>query len=817
MDFKEMIYHILNGEAVLFLGAGFSREATNIIDTEMSDAQKFSDKLAEDMGLDEKDSLDIISDIYLQQVGDDEDELIHRKQELVRVIQNLFYTKKITEVQKEISLLPWKRIYTTNYDDIVEYAHNFNIRTYHLNSPMKEILKDKSIVHLNGYARTVNTDKIDNQFKLTTRSYLLTDFQKSPSKQAFDHDIKTAKVIIIIGASFRYDLDIQRLLYKFPNIKQKVFFIEREDKVFTQVEKNKKNLIGDIIQIGMEGLVQKVEEEKKDFIKSTENENFLSFIKLSTKFNTEFEELNEDNIWDLLINGNLDERLLYLHKNEGKYLVNRKWIQNIITDFESKDMKIGIIHSYLGNGKSILSKQIAYELVDKKQVFEFIGYDYDWELELEKIANMQKEVIILVDDYQNNLDFIFKAINLTGSNVKLLLNCRTSINLSVYHRIEERLSSSLNIKEYDINVLVEEEIINFAKYLKDRNFRNVFGKNDEEIIRFIKVDCRSNLVNILIDLINSQEIKERVNGIINPILKNDAQKELLLAIIINNTCQLGLKFDELVTILESDLNFTALIRDKNLQEIVNFHDNKILIKSSILAKYILHSNDFNSELMKIIEKIAVNAYLINEYKCKNIREKLISLSNIRELIFQNKRVSTLQINKQILSLFEGLKDYKEFKGNIFFWLQYAMACIDSKSYLRAEEYFSNSYNLATKANGFNTYQIDTQYGRYKLSRCINEDNLENSIESLKEVQALWLGAIKMKKERSDYVFKQFQLLEIFVNKFSRKWKDSDITYVISLLNYLEKVVNQTKSRDKQRTLHLIGNCKKTVFKAAVQA
>ena len=815
MDLKQTIQYILNGEAVLFLGAGFSRQATNIIDTEMSDAQTFSDKLAEEMGLEEKDSLDVISDIYIQSAESDED-LIQRKQELIRIIQNLFYTKNITDEQKKISLLPWKRIYTTNYDDIVEFAHRFQIKSYNMKSSIKEILREKSIVHLNGYARNVTTEKIDNEFKLTTRSYLLTDFQKSPSKKAFDHDIKTAKAIIIIGASFKYDIDIQRLLYKFPNIKQKVIFIERKDKVITQVEKSKKNLIGEIFQVGMEGFVQEVEMEEQSYTKSDVDDKLLSFVELSTSFNAEYESLNEDKMWELLINGDLDERLLYLHKNEDKYLINRNWIKEINSDFESKDLKIGIIHSYLGNGKTVLAKQVAYELIEKYTVFEFTGYDYNWELELEKIAKIDGNVVILVDDYQNNLDFIFKVLDISDTNVRLLLTCRTSINLSVYHRLEERLHSSLKINEYDINVLYEEEIERFAKYIKDRNFSNVFGKTEQEIIKFIKSDCRSNLVNILIEIMKSREIREKVNSIINPIFGNEEQKELLFAIIINNTCQLGLKFDELITLLESQLNYTALIRDKNIQELVNFSENRILIKSSILAKYILSTNEVNIEMIKIIEKIAVNAYLINEHKCKNVREKLISLSNLRELIFQNRRQNSIQINRQILVLFDNLRDYEEFKGNIFFWLQYAMACIDTKSYLRADEYFNNSYNLAKKANNFNTYQIDTQYGRYLLSRCVDENKVENSFEVLKDVQALWLGAIRMKKERSDYVFKQFYLLKEFFRKFSQEWEEKDVKYVLSLLEHLDRVAVQTKSKNKHSTLTEIDICKKIVMKRALQ-
>ena len=145
-----------------------------------------------------------------------------------------------------------------------------------------------------------------------------------------------------------------------------------------------------------------------------------------------------------------------------------------------------------------------------------------------------------------------------------------------------------------------------------------------------------------------------------------------------------------------------------------------------------------------------------------------------------------------------------------------MACIDTKSYLRAEEYFNNSYNLANKADHFNTYQIDTQYGRYLLSRCIDENNIENSFEILKDVQALWIAAIKMKKERSDYVFKQFYLLSKFFTKFSKHWDKTNVKYVVSLLEHLEKMVVLSKSKNKERTLKQIELCKPIVIKGVFQ-
>ncbi|WP_242269385.1 hypothetical protein [Bacillus cereus group sp. BfR-BA-01352] len=816
MELNKAINYILNGDAVLFLGAGFSKEAINVMDGSMSDAQEFSNDLAEEMQLGETDSLDVISDIYLQRAVSPED-LNQRKIHLIRLIQNAFSTKIATDAQNEISKLPWKRIYTTNYDDVVELGNNHRINSFTMYSPVKEILKEKCVVHLNGYVRTVSPGKLDNEFKITSRSYLMTDFIASPAKEAFDHDIKTAKAIIIIGTSLKYDIDIQRLLFNIPNIKEKTIFIERENKQLSVVEKTKKETFGEIHSIGLEGFSKEVGEINKGFKPLNEEDDFFSFSKISTNFNLEYQSLDENKMWELLVNGDIDELLLYLHKDTEKYLINRDDSKKIIKGLNNKDVKLSIIHSFLGNGKTVLSKQLSYELAEDFNVYEFNGYETNWELELEKISKEDVPTLIVVDDYQNSLDMIFKAINISRDNLKLLLTSRTSINISVYHRLADILPADKLIEECDVNLLTDNELIKLCAYLKERNYTDIFGKKDKEIIGFLKRDCKSNFVNILLSIIKSKNIQNKLLEVLSPILKNPSFKEILIAIIVNNACQLNLRADEIFSLLDSRLNIATLTRDKQLQEIISISDNSIRMKSSILSKYILSSNNLNLDVIKIVNKIAKNAEILNKEKCINVRSKLISLSNIREIIVQTQRQNEKEINLEILSLYESLRNFEEYKGNIFFWLQYGMACIDAGSYGRAEEYFGNSYQLAKKANNFNTYQIDTQYGRYLLGKCISYNNISDSFDTLEEVQALWLAAIRMRKERADYVYRQFELLYEFIAKFSGYWDERQYKYANSLINHFNKVVQGSRSRNAIKITDNLDKCKKILLKNRISS
>ena len=52
MQLEEVYKHIMDGEAVLFIGAGFSREAVNVKDQKMKDAVQLSEDLCNEMGID---------------------------------------------------------------------------------------------------------------------------------------------------------------------------------------------------------------------------------------------------------------------------------------------------------------------------------------------------------------------------------------------------------------------------------------------------------------------------------------------------------------------------------------------------------------------------------------------------------------------------------------------------------------------------------------------------------------------------------------------------------------------------------------------
>ena len=258
MELKEAIRHILDGNAVLFAGSGFSSGAVKDDGNTFSTATPLVHKLLEECGYDdEADDLGLASEIYKEMKGETA---------LVDFIRHEFTAVNITLEQELIGSLPWKRIYTTNYDNVLEIAYQRNDRRLDsvVLSDRPQDYGDKSnlCVHLNGKVTSLSISKLNDEFKMTNSSYLTTSFLSSPWIKFFQTDLQTASAVFFIGYSMKYDLDIQRLVYANDELKKKTFFILRENE--SKVTQQLITRFGTPLTLGVKGLSEIIVDIKKD-------------------------------------------------------------------------------------------------------------------------------------------------------------------------------------------------------------------------------------------------------------------------------------------------------------------------------------------------------------------------------------------------------------------------------------------------------------------------------------------------------------------------------------------------------------------------
>ena len=288
MTLVDAINYALSGEAILFAGSGFSYGAKNIKKESFRVGDGLRDAIAKDCGIGETtQSLSVTAQYYIKKKS---------PQDLISLLKDEFSVYSIEAWHNKLLSLPWKRIYTTNYDSVVETAAKNNTKSMTpvvLSDKLSEQDISNICVHLNGYIDRLNIETLNNEFKLTDTSYSCDVLEGNEWFDLFKEDLISSSAIIIIGYSMQFDLDIKRLLSS-PAIKKKVLFIDKANP--DPISQSLLEEYGDCEFIGVDGFADKVNEAQKKFVPSLEHKKFKSFEhefhKTKVPIELSFTELN---------------------------------------------------------------------------------------------------------------------------------------------------------------------------------------------------------------------------------------------------------------------------------------------------------------------------------------------------------------------------------------------------------------------------------------------------------------------------------------------------------------------------------------------
>ena len=436
MELQKAIKHIIDGNGVLFVGAGFSYDSTNYINKHLGQATEISYELCDELMIPRNNNLEDVANYYLNQNP-------KNIQKLIRKFQDYYICKDCTDEQQIISKCNWKRIYTTNYDDVLERAgekQNIERIPRTMSDKVIDIIKDKSIIHLNGYIRNLTPEKLDNEFRLTNKSYLINDFQQSEIKGLFDNDIKNAHVIIFIGTSLNYDLDIQKIIYSPDLIKDKIIFVDKAIKNKNEMDviaESKKALFGKIYHIGVKGFADEIKKLGSNYKPHTQKLTFRSFKYLNDTYYPYIKYSIRDS-WNLFVYGKIKDSILQNHCTDDMYFFHRSAINEIIGVINNNNATISILHSNLGNGKTCLFKHLIEYLKKDKYVF-VLNDKYDnISEEIVEIAKIETDKIIFIESYNYYLDILNKFKPYINNTFNFVLTCRTYINDNFYYKLTNK-------------------------------------------------------------------------------------------------------------------------------------------------------------------------------------------------------------------------------------------------------------------------------------------------------------------------------------------------------------------------------------------
>ena len=419
-----------------------------------------------------------------------------------------------------------------------------------------------------------------------------------------------------------------------------------------------------------------------------------------------------------------------------------------------------LIHSDLGNGKSIfIATLIAFLSKEGYDVLKFNKYYTSYNREIEQICQKEGQSILVFDDYMSHIDYL-KELKIHRTNQILILSERSAMNDIYYNDLCDLFGDFYNI---DLNRLDYNEIKQFVNILNHYGFWNKFSaERIDKKEEFIKTECKGQIKNIILKLLNSRTILNSFQELITSITTKKGYYEAILFILVARVSKLDLDLEDLAYSLNmSQLNSPSFQKDPYVREFVDFDTYSIKSKSSIMSQVLLQQIFDSTIVVDVMLSIFRNlSEHRHDKKTQRILRNLMMFTNIQQAI--NKEDVNYKHN--ILRYYENIKSLPSCDKNPHFWLQYAIVKLSEHDYEQAQIYFNTAYSFAKKIDNFDTYQIDNHYARFILENEIKFGTKETCMEAFLHAHSILMDP-KHKIEVRYYPYRVAQNYYPFYERF----------------------------------------------------
>lgn len=785
MQIENAINYALEGEAILFAGSGFSFGAKNINGENFRTGETLKSAIAKKCGVPAERPLSVLTQYFRKKYSVDE---------LIQFIKNEFSLSSVAQWHDDILAVNWKRIYTTNYDFVIEKAAEHNSKILSKITLSSGYLKENIenvCIHLNGHIDNLNKNTLDNEFKLIDTSYSCDELDGNRWFELFKDDVHTAKAIIIIGYSMQFDVDIKRILAD-PIVNEKVIFIDRPNP--EEVDKMLLEEYGTCEFIGIEKFAETINKLKQTYVKPVIQKQYQCF-KFEYRESFHYSPISFNELNEFYKKGKYTDSLLDKNHGEYLYVILRSRINYVIR--ELYNTRVFLITSDLGNGKTMFCNLLRNELREHEvNVFSFKHRYNTIDDEINRITSENKAYsVVVIDDYKNKIDILQKFKYKNIDRITFILTTRKSVNPN--HR---KLLSSLDISEKDIkpigiDLLEKEEIRALSNVILNNTLYNskMEAADSEHIEEYIQKTCHSRFADLLLEAYKSSDIKERIVRLWEESKDKEYHiKQLAILSLIKTVMGIDFNLSDLLELLKIDYVMLNVKDDELLKEFFNFENNDVEIKSSVVARELLKSAIGINELINTMKLVIIQAN--TKYKddamYDNLLRNLISHSHFR--MFDN----TTENITAILNFYNDIRNLTFCKENLFYWEQFAAACIDMKHFDDAEQCIENAFTIAKGINGFVPFHIENIKANCLIEKLLFESAKENkpdadkAIKTLQEAHRMLMNHFDHPDNNISYIFrigsKYINIFNIYESEFNSQQKSIFIEKKVEMLKVMKQ-------------------------------
>lgn len=712
---------IFEKKAILFLGAGFSLETSSVTGDPLVTANKLKVKLGKLAGLDES----ICQKHDLMKMGTHVAK--YHKDEMVELLRKTFTVHETGPAQRNLVNQEWQRIYTTNYDNVIETAAAEMQRllepvVFSDEMPQK---KDDICIHINGSVKNLNTSTLQSEFKLISKSYRDEDILKSPWYSFMVDDFRVASQIVVVGYSMNSD-HIINVLFGVPAMRKKLLFIQPEG--LDPIDIDSFTDYGNLVMCGAEQFSMYLTERKASYeapVFSHRREDFICFD-YSYRVVSEVSPLSFDDYVRFYFYGEL-KQAFFQKKTTGEYeaLASRDPLHSVLRDRESG--KVFLVTAALGNGKTIFCEILRHELMETDtHVFFFTAKRDGVEDEVREICRAYEgeSCFVIMDDVYRNLDILrmFKLYDMR--HITFLLTTRTSLAARACDGICDALGKNRKqIHTISLQSLSSDGCYEMAAILQSKNLLSdhyeMVRWSTHELANYFEKEDHASIGQILLDVFDKSVVKDHMEELIHGSAEEDSEfRDLLIGLLASAVWDLGLDSTMIFVLLDFDRAraFDTKEQEVLLELFIDQNMDSYRPVSSIFAKAVLFKVFRPQEIMSTMERMArrLQEFSNADDSCKSAMKALLSHGSYKKM------ASSAEGRVAISHFYNSLRELSWYKENPFYWEEFALSYIDQKEYDSAEICLGTAESKAKAIPKFQPFQIMTIKADCHLSRMLDD-------------------------------------------------------------------------------------------------
>lgn len=784
MNLEDALQAGLGGNAVLFCGAGFSADCLNFSGVPIGTGHPLQTLLNHELGFEFED-LQTAADEYLTTKGE------HR---LYRLLKDRYQAVDVPSSVGEILSYPWRRIYTTNYDDSISQAlkrlHIPHIRLNNLDRPEKQTIENNlSVVHLHGAAECWDEYNFSQSCILGAQSYL-NHSSGTPWKTQLEEDFNRATAFFFIGFSAR-DFYLNQVFFNASTSRDKVFFINSKFSINDRGLIANQRKFGASLPIGREEFAALTREAQKNPPPSRPRLASFEEVQRSTPART---PPGIEEVTDHFVLGILDDAYLVrdIDFSTNDYRVRRD-VTNEVIQHLCQAGSIALITGSVCTGKSLLAHEVGLSVASERPVFQLrIAYD-DIVKEVATIANHYPDALLIIEDcFLLGPQLIQLANALQETRVSLLLTSRdVAYDAAADDLIVAASNRNDRLKRFPLSKLTYSETSQLVS-ISDRiaGWSEFSGRTVSWKCDYVARTCHSNLAEFLLHLLKSKQIRDRIDSEYSKTIA--LSPELVRPIIVSLYLQhIGLpaQIEVVSSLLEMDVG-ALLMRPAGKQkfELIRRDGSFIRTLPSIGAREILGRIVEDADIVSIVTGVV-----------KNLSENRRHGSTYTHIFNQFMRYPLLQgvVDKksEIDRFFDDLSLHPWVQRQSHFWLQFSMAKTDFGEFDRAQKYLDNAFGIARSheergdQHGFK--QLDDQRAKFLLKSRTKDDKYGDYFPVFREVSLIITRILNL----SEITFHVYDTLVLLCDFIDKRFPDEfDVTQHDVVLKTMSSLTQKSKMR-----------------------